>query len=50
MIRIFNTLSTTIYEWNRDLNAGADEILELTVRSSADWGKSTNQASRLLIS
>ena len=49
MIRIFNTLSTTIYEWNRDLNAGADEILELTVRSSADWGKSTNQASRLLI-
>lgn len=49
MIRIFNTDATTIYEWNKDLNAGADEILELAIRNSADWGTNTNEASRMLI-
>jgi len=49
MIRIFGTDATTIYEWNKDLNAGADEVLELAIRSSTDWGKSTNEVSRILI-
>ncbi len=41
--------ATSIYEWNKDLNSGKDEQLELTVRNATDWGMTTNQASRIIL-
>jgi hypothetical protein len=50
MIRLHKVDSaTTIYEWNKDLNTGQDEMLELTVRYSSEWGKLTDEASRIFI-